>query len=346
MSAVSVARIGSDNLFSPFFAGCQHLHQDGACQKPYAKAGRGRAHRDRPWIPYIHNRPLRGGDRHRPQHPLVLGEVKSETIKYRTETKSKGSVIGEVDSFWYLPVRSREVEGQMVGLLPQHQSESAKSIRFNRQLFAPGPIRKLPDPLSQERFRIVNHFHRHRVHHFGPVLLVHGLHSGLSHVVGRYLALKIEPNGLRLARHVDNRVENVFFKPASLHQLDSRDSYALLKNLCGVGGIAPGRHSANVTDVHKRCAPRDQLVLIMDRRDNIYVGVVDSRQVGIVQQKDIIWTDLIFPKAFEDSSYRKSRANHMMSIRLTRGHDLTLGPVERCVVIMLLGGCDSSPGAL
>ena len=73
---------------------------------------------------------------------------------------------------------------------------------------------------------------------------------------------------------------------------------------------------------------------------------MDGSEIGIVQQENIIGIDFLRAEALQNPPDREAGTDDMVAIGLPRGHNLAVGTVERCVVVMLLCRRDRAAGAL
>src|SRR5215475_8323646 len=110
-----------------------------------------------------------------------------------------------------------------------------------------------------------------------------------------------------------NRVEDISAQLAPFHQLDAGNSKSLLKYFSRVRRVAAGSDSADVADMNEGRAPTHERALMVDRRDDINVRIVNRGEIGIVQQKDIVGKNFFLAEAFDDPLDREAGANHVVA---------------------------------
>ncbi len=246
------------------------------------------------------------------QRAVVLRQIVGQRAQNRLITSAESRVIRQVDALLRLRAAAGEVEQQAVAFFGELDVNIPGFAGVNTAGVAPSAVGNLGDALAQDRFGVVEHLLRHRGHQLGAELLVERLHARLGDIVGRDLALQIETDHHRLARHVDKGVEQVFSQLAALDQFNSGNANAFMANFRGPRRVAARRHGADIHHMDKGRAPSDQSAAKMNRRDQVHIRLMDRRQIGIVEQKNIVGMNaaVVF-KALDDSLDREAGAGDM-----------------------------------
>src|SRR5262245_56075109 len=98
-------------------------------------------------------------------------------------------MVWQIDAFLGLRTAASEVKKQAVILFSERHVHFPSVARVNTASVAPCPIGNLGNTSTQNRLGIVQHFLRDGGDQLRAELLVQRLHSRLSHVVRRKLAL-------------------------------------------------------------------------------------------------------------------------------------------------------------
>ena len=260
------------------------------------------------------------------QRAVVLRQIIGERAENRLVTSAEGRVVWQVDALLGLRTAAGEVEQQAVAFFVERHVHFPGVAGVNAAGVAPCPVGDLGDAPAQDRFGIVQHLLRHGGHQLGAELLVQRLHSRLRHIVRRDLALEIEADHHRLARHVDECVEQILSQLAAVDQLNAGNANAFVADLSGARRVAARRHRADVHDMDKGRAPAHQPVPKMNRRNHVDIRLMDRRQIRIVEQKNIVGVDaaVIF-KPLDDSLDREAGAGNMPAHRIARRQHIAVG---------------------
>ena len=148
---------------------------------------------------------------------------------------------------------------------------------------------------------------------------------------------QIERHHLRPAHHVEDRVPHVLAQFAALDQLDAGRGEAFGEDVLRVGREAAGIHRADVGHVHEARAPGDQLAVVVDRRDEIDVGRVQRRRVGIVEQEDVAFVDAALEPA-DDRLAGLGGAGEVMQEADAAHQQRAVGLIERDHQVVALVG--------
>ena len=214
-------------------------------------------------------------------------------------------------------------------------------------LSAPLAVRDCLQAPAQRALRVIDHLGGHGVHEIDAVVAVELPHARLGHAVAGKLAVDVEGHHVGTPGHVDQSVEHVLAQVAAVHQLDAGNAQAFVTDLLGFRGIAARGHGADVHHVDERGAPCDETPLHVDGGDEVDVGLMHRRDVGIVQEEDVVLVHaVVFGEALDDPLHREAGAGHVPGHGLAGGQNLAVGPVERGHVVVHLGGVDRSADPL
>ena len=255
-------------------------------------------------------------------------------------------MIGKIDALARLRVAAGKIEDQTVADFTQDEIDLPTLIGLDGAGFFPDAVGNFRDALSQDVLRMLDHLFGDGVDQLGAILREHFLDTRFCHVVGGDLTLEIETDHGRLPRHVDDHLKEVFPECPAFDQLDPRDSDAFMENLRGSGRIAARRQSADIHDVNKSRAPRNQTVVVMNRRDHEKVRLVHRGDVRVVEQEHVVRSDAVVAEALQDLFHRESAARHMHADGFSGRQDLAVGAVKRGHIILLLRGVDGAADAL
>ncbi len=279
---------------------------------------------------------------------MVLRQIVSQRAENRLVASAEGCVVGQVDALLRLGAAAGEIEAQMVALLGQLDMDVPGFAGVNAAGVAPRSVGNLGDAPAQDRFGVIKHLLGHRGNQLRAELFVERLHARLGDVVGGDLALQIKANHHRLARHVDKGVEQILSQLAAFDQFDAGNANAFVTNFRRPRRIAPRRHGADVHDVDEGRAPADQLAAKMDGRDHIHIGLMNRRDIGIVEQKDIVGmnTAAVIFEALDNALDGEAGAGDMPAHGIPRRQDIAVGEIERRHIVVHLRRIDRAADAL
>ena len=81
-------------------------------------------------------------------------------------------------------------------------------------------------------------------------------------------------------------------------------------------------------------------------RYRVDIRLVNRRKIGIVKQKNIIGENFVLSKSLNNSLYGEPCTRHMLTECLACRQDVSIGPVNRRHIVMLLSRINSSPCSL
>ena len=166
---------------------------------------------------------------------MVLLQVVSQRRQHGAEANAERGMVGEVDALARLGVAAGKIEDQPVADFTQHEMDLPTFIRLDGAGLFPDAVGNFRDAPSQGVFRVLDHLQGDGIDQLGAILSEHLLHAGFRHVVGGDLALEIETDHGRLARHIDDHVKKVFPEHTAVDEPNSRYSDSFVENLRGSG---------------------------------------------------------------------------------------------------------------
>ena len=175
-------------------------------------------------------------------------QIIGECAENRLATGAEGRMVWQLMPFLacgLLPVKSNSRRSSLLSLTctssyRQRECYRCRSMSHqeSRQCVCAGSLRNSAAFLTpQSRVR--------------AELLVQRLHARFRHIVRRDLARGDQANHHRLARHVDERIEEIFSQLAAVDQLNAGNANAFVQISISPRRVAARRHRANVHDVDK-----------------------------------------------------------------------------------------------
>src|SRR5215475_4662204 len=173
----SVAGIKGHHLPLPSLTARQHLGERGVGDEFYRRPARRGIQRDRTWRLHVHHRSFRGDNFDGFQRPMIFRQIIGQSTEDRFIAGAEGRVIWHVDTFFGLRAAAREIEAQMISFFRQCEIDFPRILGLNNAAVTPLTVRNLRDSLSQNRFRVMNHFGRDRTNELRSIGFEHRLHS-------------------------------------------------------------------------------------------------------------------------------------------------------------------------
>ncbi len=149
-------------------------------------------------------------------------------------------------------------------------------------------------------------------------------------MVGGELGLQVELCHARVAHHVQERVDHVAPRPAALDDLQALRLEALLVVVAGARREAAGVDGADVGDMDEVGDEAGQPPVEVDRGDQVDVGRMQRRGVGVVEEVDVVLVDPgVVPVGRDHVLHRLGGARQVMQEADAADHERAVGPVER-----------------
>src|SRR5258705_6552566 len=143
-------------------------------------------------------------------------------------------------------------------------------------------------------------------------MAIHLLQPGPAHVVRRNFALEVEADHDRLPGHVGDQIEYILSQLAPLDELYAAHANSFVAYFSRFRRISSWRMGADVRYVDESGAPSDQLIVQMDRRDGVHVGLMYRSQGWIVDQKHIVREKLVIRgESFDNAAHGHAGTTNM-----------------------------------